>query len=39
VATSGECPLNITLAFMDNPAAELDASCIGGMGGPAWLVQ
>jgi len=24
---------------MDNPAAELDASCIGGMGGPAWLVQ
>jgi len=39
VATSGDCPLNITLAFMDNPAAELDASCIGGMGGPAWLVQ
>lgn len=37
VATSGECPLNMTLAFMDNPGAELDASCIGGMGGPDWL--
>ena len=39
VATAHDCPHGITLAFLADPAAALDASCIGGMGGPPWMVQ
>ena len=30
---SGECPLGVALAFLDNPTREPDASCIAEMGG------
>lgn len=29
---AGECPVSILLAFIDNPTAEPDSSCIGAMG-------
>jgi len=35
-ATAHECPTGIMHAFVNNPAAEPDTSCLGGMGGPAW---
>ena len=38
VSVSGPCPLIITLEFLDNPTSEPDASCIAGMGGPAFVV-
>ena len=31
VSTSGECPLSITLAFLDDPTVEPDTSCISTM--------
>ena len=38
VSISGPCPLIITLEFLDNPTSDPDASCIAGMGGPAFAV-
>lgn len=35
---SGECPLNVTLAFLDDPTSEPDASCISDMSGPAFAL-
>ncbi len=36
VATANDCTQAITHAFVNNPGAEPDTSCIGGMSGPAW---
>jgi pimeloyl-ACP methyl ester carboxylesterase len=35
---SGECPLNVTLAFLADPGSEPDASCINQMSGPAFAL-
>ena len=35
---SGDCPEAIALAFIDNPLAEVDRSCVIGMGGPPFIV-
>jgi pimeloyl-ACP methyl ester carboxylesterase len=37
VSTADDCPLGITLDFLDNPAAAPDAACIGAMAGPSFL--
>ena len=37
VSISGECPLRVTLAFLDNPTTGPDASCIAQMSGPAFV--
>ena len=37
VSAAHECPLGITLAFLDNPAASPDDACIAEMGGPPFL--
>ena len=37
-SVSGDCPLNIALAFLDDPMLEPDPSCIGSLGGPAFVV-
>ena len=39
VSISGECPLSVALAFLDNPSAEPDGGCIAKMSGPAFVVQ
>lgn len=31
------CPLGLFRAFLDNPAAPLDLSCVAAMGPPAWV--
>jgi len=31
---SGECPLSVTLAFLDDPTTEPDAACVAEMAGP-----
>jgi len=36
---SGECPLGMTQEFLRDPGKEPDASCIGSMGGPEWVVE
>ena len=38
VSISDECPLRITLAFLDDPTLEPDSSCIAEMDGPAFLL-
>jgi pimeloyl-ACP methyl ester carboxylesterase len=35
---AGDCPTGILLAFLDNPTAEPDASCVSQMGGPAFVL-
>ena len=37
VATAADCPLGITLAFLDAPGTEPDAGCVEGMSGPQFL--
>ncbi len=37
VATADECPLAITLAFLDTPRVEPDAGCVAAMGGTRFL--
>jgi pimeloyl-ACP methyl ester carboxylesterase len=37
VSSAHECPLGITLAFLDNPTAPPVANCIGDMGAPSFL--
>lgn len=37
VSTAHECPLAITLAFLDDPATEPDGSCISGIGPTPFL--
>lgn len=32
-----DCPVSIILQFLDNPYARPDASCVAGMGGPAFV--
>ena len=39
VSISGECPLSVTLAFLDDPRVEPDGSWIVKMSGPAFVVQ
>ena len=36
VATVNDCTQAITHAFVNDPAAEPDTSCVGAMSGPAW---
>ena len=36
---SGECPLSVSLAFLADPNAEPDGSCIAEMTGPAFIVD
>ncbi|MCA9961813.1 MAG: alpha/beta fold hydrolase [Anaerolineales bacterium] len=38
VSVSGDCPLSVTLAFLDDPTAAPDATCIAEMGGPAFEI-
>ena len=39
VSVSGEgCPLSVALAFLDDPTAEPDTSCLAEMDGPSFLV-
>ena len=35
-STSGECPLSITLAFLDDPTVRPDGTCIAQMAGPVF---
>lgn len=35
---SGDCPLAVTLAFLDDPLAEVDQSCVAEMTGPGFIV-
>lgn len=38
VSIDGDCPVSITTAFIDNPTAKPDGSCINDLKGPAWAV-
>jgi len=38
-ATAHECPTGIMHAFVNDPAVQPDASCVGGMGGPDWSAE
>ncbi|HWQ13567.1 MAG TPA: alpha/beta fold hydrolase, partial [Roseiflexaceae bacterium] len=38
VSVDGPCPQSITLAFLENPGVEPDASCIAGLKGPAFVL-
>ena len=37
VATSGDCPLSVTLAFLGDPTTEPDANCVEQMSGPGFV--
>ena len=39
VSVSGQCPLGVTLAFVERPTVRPDASCIARMGGPAFITR
>ena len=39
VGTENECPLSISLAFLDFPTIEPDGSCIAGMDGPPFVTS
>ena len=38
VSVSDDCPLEIALAFFDDPTTQPDTSCVADMGGPDWVI-
>lgn len=38
VSISGDCPLSVTQAFLDDPTTEPDTACIAEMGGPEFEI-
>ena len=36
---AGDCPMSVSVAFLDDPTTEPDSSCIAGMSGPAFITR